>query len=101
MASVLSSKHFHNEDEAFAYVEARVWPNGPTCPHCGGVERISSFGIRQWVDFIGAITPRMAGIYYVECSPKVVDQFNMVANFGGVRAERPVQCAPAGSSLER
>ena len=49
----------------------------------GGVERISSFGIRQWVDFIGAITPRMAGIYYVECSPKVVDQFNMVANFGG------------------
>src|SRR3954469_14936574 len=41
MASKLSSKHFHNEDEAFAYVEARVWPEGPTCPHCGGVERIS------------------------------------------------------------
>jgi len=41
VASVLSSKHFHNEDEAFAYVEARVWPEGPTCPHCGGVERIS------------------------------------------------------------
>lgn len=41
MASVLSSKHFHNEDEAFAYVEARVWPRGPVCPHCGGVERIS------------------------------------------------------------
>ena len=49
----------------------------------GGIERISSFGIRQWVDFIGAIAPRMAGIYYIECSPKVVDQFNMVANFGG------------------
>lgn len=41
MASNLSRKHFHDEDEAFAYVEARVWPNGPTCPHCGGVERIS------------------------------------------------------------
>ena len=49
----------------------------------GGIERISSFGIRQWVDFIGAMTPRLGGIYYVECSPKVVDQFNMVANFGG------------------
>ena len=49
----------------------------------GGVDRISSFGIRQWVDFIAAIGPRLAGIYYVECSPKVVDQFNMVANFGG------------------
>jgi transposase-like protein len=41
MASALSAPHFHDEDAAFAYVEARVWPEGPTCPHCGGVERIS------------------------------------------------------------
>src|SRR6185369_9246100 len=41
MTSALSAKHFHDEEAAFAYVEARVWPNGPTCPHCGGVERIS------------------------------------------------------------
>ena len=41
MASALSAKHFHDEAAAFAYVEARVWPEGPTCPHCGGVERIS------------------------------------------------------------
>lgn len=41
MASALSAPHFHNEDAAFAFVEARVWPNGPTCPHCGGVDRIS------------------------------------------------------------
>ena len=41
MASALSAPHFHNEDAAFAYVEARVWPEGPICPHCGGVERIS------------------------------------------------------------
>ncbi len=40
MASVLSSPHFHNEEKAFAYVEARVWPNGPVCPHCGGVEKL-------------------------------------------------------------
>jgi transposase-like protein len=41
MASVLSAEHYHNEDAAFAYVERHVWPNGPVCPHCGGVERIS------------------------------------------------------------
>jgi transposase-like protein len=41
MGSVLSAPHFHDEDAAFAYVEARVWPEGPICPHCGGVERIS------------------------------------------------------------
>ncbi len=44
MASALSAPHFHNEDAAFAFVEARVWPEGPTCPHCGGVERIGKMG---------------------------------------------------------
>jgi len=39
--SVLSEKHFHNEAAAYRFVEKRVWPNGPICPHCGGVERIS------------------------------------------------------------
>jgi transposase-like protein len=33
--SVLSAPHFHNEAAAFAYVEARLWPNGPVCPFCG------------------------------------------------------------------
>ena len=41
MVSPLSAPHLQNEEAAFAYVEARVWPNGVTCPHCGGVERIS------------------------------------------------------------
>jgi transposase-like protein len=41
MVSALSAPHFHNEAAAFDYVEARVWPEGPVCPHCGGVERIS------------------------------------------------------------
>lgn len=41
MASALSAPHFHNEEAAYAYVEARLWPEGPVCPHCGGVERIS------------------------------------------------------------
>jgi transposase-like protein len=44
MKSVLSDKHFHNEAAANAFVEARVWPNGPVCPHCGGVDRISEMG---------------------------------------------------------
>src|SRR6202048_4483559 len=35
MASVLSAPHFHNEEAAYAFVEARLWPNGPICPHCG------------------------------------------------------------------
>lgn len=41
MSSILSAPHFHNEEAAYAFVEARIWPNGPICPHCGGVDRIS------------------------------------------------------------
>jgi transposase-like protein len=39
--SLLSAAHFHNEAAAFARLEAIVWANGPVCPHCGGVDRIT------------------------------------------------------------
>jgi transposase-like protein len=42
--SILSEKHFHDEAAAYAWVEARVWPDGPICPHCGGFDRISKMG---------------------------------------------------------
>lgn len=37
--SVLNAAHFQNEDAAFAYVEARLWPNGPVCHHCGNADQ--------------------------------------------------------------
>lgn len=37
-ASVLTQKHFHNEAAAYAFVEARIWANGVTCPHCGNAD---------------------------------------------------------------
>src|SRR5690348_9359938 len=33
--SQLSAPYFHNESAAFSYVEAKLWPDGPVCPHCG------------------------------------------------------------------
>lgn len=44
MSSALSAPHFHDEEAAYAYVEKRLWPEGPVCPHCGGVERIGKMG---------------------------------------------------------
>ena len=38
--SVLNEKHFHNEAAAYKWVEARVWPNGTVCPHCGSLGRV-------------------------------------------------------------
>jgi transposase-like protein len=37
---ILNEPQFLTEAGAFAYVEARLWPNGPVCPHCGETSRI-------------------------------------------------------------
>src|SRR5580692_2869390 len=42
--SILSAKVMQNEAAACAYLEARVWPNGPVCPKCGGFDRIGKMG---------------------------------------------------------
>lgn len=39
--SVLSRPEFHSEEAAFAHLERIIWTDGATCPHCGGVDRIT------------------------------------------------------------
>lgn len=40
--SVLSKPYFHDEAEAFRFVESVLWADGPVCPHCGCTGRISA-----------------------------------------------------------
>jgi anti-anti-sigma regulatory factor len=47
------------------------------------IRKISSFGIREWVDFVNAVEKNCEKVILLECAPKVVDQLNMVANFSG------------------
>jgi len=69
--SVLSAPQFHNEEAAFAYVEALLWPNGPTCPHCGATEeqigrlqgKSSRIGLRKCYACRGTFTVRMGTIF--------------------------------------
>jgi transposase-like protein len=35
MASIFSAARFHSEEAAYAFVEGRIWQDGPVCPHCG------------------------------------------------------------------
>lgn len=37
--SDLSNPIFHNETKAREWLEARIWPNGPVCPHCGVIDQ--------------------------------------------------------------
>lgn len=38
MFSQLNVPHLQTEEAAYTYVEARLWPKGPVCPHCGATE---------------------------------------------------------------
>lgn len=41
MFSLLSQQHLQDEETAYQWVEAHVWPDGPVCSHCGESERVS------------------------------------------------------------
>ncbi len=66
--SVLSALHFHNKKAA--YVEARVWPEGPVCPHCGCFGRIyklkgksTRIGVRKCGDCRKPFTVKVGSIF--------------------------------------
>ena len=70
--SVLSAPHFHNEEAAFAYVEALLWPQGPVCPHCVNCDgdrigrlqgKSSRIGLRKCYGCRGTFTVRMGSIF--------------------------------------
>ena len=44
MTDVLSHKSFQDEQAAYEWVEAHLWPHGPQCPRCGGLDRNTKLG---------------------------------------------------------
>jgi transposase-like protein len=105
MKSALSADHFHNEEAAFAYVEARMWPNGPVCKHCGGTERIGAlkgkttrpglykcyacrkpFTVRMGTVFESSHVPLrywLQAIYLMASSKKGISTRQLQRTFGG------------------
>jgi transposase-like protein len=70
--SVLSADRFHNEEAAFEYVEAHLWPEGPTCPHCGNADatkigrlqgKTTRAGLRKCYACRKPFTVRMGSIF--------------------------------------
>jgi transposase-like protein len=70
--AILTAPHFHNEEAAFAYVEALLWPEGPTCPHCGTAEatkigrlkgKTNRMGLRKCYECRKTFTVRHGSIF--------------------------------------
>jgi len=62
------------------------------------LSRINSSGVREWVRWMSELTARGVQVVLCECSPAVVSQLNMTANFApGARIESfvvPFFCTP-------
>ena len=71
-ASILKGEQFQNEEAAFAYVEALLWPNGPVCPHCGNADqdrihkmrgKTTRIGLRKCYECKGQFTVRQGTVF--------------------------------------
>ena len=48
-----------------------------------GVTFMTSFGVRQWLRSMAAVPASVTHMYLVRCPMIIVDQLNMILNFGG------------------
>ncbi|MDY7229627.1 serine/threonine-protein kinase [Hyalangium rubrum] len=71
-------------DETFPLTSSSAELNGIIIIDLGCVDRISSFGVRKWIEFASKLPSGAIGMYMVYAPPVVVDQLNMVEGFAGV-----------------
>jgi transposase-like protein len=53
MSANLQNPIFTDEAKARGWLEARIWPNGPTCPHCGNADQARITAMRGGVHRVG------------------------------------------------
>jgi hypothetical protein len=68
-----------------------------------GVRRISSTGVREWIELMRVLDGK-AHVTLVACSPPTVTQLNLISNFRGTAEVEsfiaPYECARCGSERE-
>lgn len=66
-----------------------------------GITRLTSFGIREWAHLMRKLDESSDQIFFADCSPAIVTQLNMVANFAGsarlVSVRAPFYCDQCGA----
>jgi transposase-like protein len=79
MSANLQNPIFTDEAKAREWLEARIWPNGPTCPHCGNADQARITAMH------GAV--HRAGLYQCnECR----EQFTVTINTVFERSKIPL-----------
>ncbi|MCC6749136.1 MAG: hypothetical protein IT371_15855 [Deltaproteobacteria bacterium] len=68
-------------DEGFAAEELAQRVRAVVILDLSRIRRITSFGIRQWMDFLRAMHQRDVKAYAIDCTPRVIDNANLVVGF--------------------
>jgi len=88
-----------NEDTDFAPLLAEIAKREQVQIDLSGVHRINSCGVREWVKFIRSL-PANRELAFVNVSPALVNQINMISNFVGsarvLSAQAPYLCDGCG-----
>ncbi len=69
-----------DEDNELVGLEGKLGA-GATVLDLADIERINSCGVRDWVNWLGRIEKTGARLVFVNCSPAIVSQLNLVHNF--------------------
>jgi transposase-like protein len=105
MQSKLEAAHFASEEAAITYIEKRLWPAGPVCPHCGVIGEATRmkgkttrpglwncracrkpFTVRMGTIFESSHVPMrvwLQGIYLMSSSKKGISTRQLQRTFGG------------------
>ncbi|MFS8067944.1 MAG: protein kinase, partial [Byssovorax sp.] len=70
-----------------------------------GVERVTSFGVREWLQMLTEAAPRVSEIHFFRCAEPIVNQMSMIRGFSGegriVSFYAPYRCDACGAAFTR
>ena len=71
----------------------------------GDVERVTSFGVREWLQMVQEAEPRVKRLYLARCAEPIVNQMSMIRRFSGdgqiVSFHAPYACEACSTQFER
>ncbi len=91
-------------NESFDSTAASQLLRGRVILDLAGIEQITSFGVRAWLEMMSAAEPHLKSLFLANCSEAIVNQMLMVRNFAGpghiVSFLAPYICTVCSNSFE-
>ena len=72
-----------DEDNELSQISTKVKPESTVIVDTSDIQRINSCGVRDWVTWLGQMSGKACKLYFLECSPAIMTQVNLVSNFLG------------------